>query len=84
MGWIIDFLFDIPAYVLITYAIFALLSYVLYAFIFVMLSALVSKIVRRYFSCKLCEGVLAAKIFRFGTLHYGNQIKIRTALKKFE
>lgn len=27
-------------------------------------------------------GVLAAKIFRFGTLHYGNPIKLATALKK--
>ena len=26
-------------------------------------------------------GILAAKMFRFGTLHYGNPIKIRTALK---
>lgn len=29
-------------------------------------------------------GVLAAKIFRFGTLHYGNPIKLKTALKKFK
>ena len=27
-------------------------------------------------------GVLAAKIFRYGTLHYGNPIKLKTALKK--
>lgn len=27
-------------------------------------------------------GVLGAKIFRFGTLHYGNPIKLKTALKK--
>lgn len=27
-------------------------------------------------------GMLAAKIFRFGTLHYGNPIKLKTALKK--
>ena len=27
-------------------------------------------------------GILAAKIFRFGTLHYGNPIKLKTALKK--
>lgn len=26
-------------------------------------------------------GILAAKLFRFGTLHYGNPIKIKTALK---
>lgn len=32
-------------------------------------------------SCAIA-GVLAAKIFRFGTLHYGNPIKFRTALKK--
>lgn len=34
-------------------------------------------------SCVIA-GVLAAKIFRFGTLHYGNPIKFRTALKKSE
>ncbi len=32
-------------------------------------------------SCVIA-GVLAAKIFRFGTLHYGNPIKFTTALKK--
>ena len=32
-------------------------------------------------SC-IIVGFLAAKIFRFGTLHYGNPIKFRTALKK--
>lgn len=32
-------------------------------------------------SCAL-TGVLAAKIFRYGTLHYGNPIKLKTALKK--
>ena len=32
-------------------------------------------------SC-IVTGVLAAKIFRFGTLHYGNPIKFKTALKK--
>ena len=42
-GGILDFIFDIPASVLIVYAVFALLSYVLYAFIFGMLGALVSK-----------------------------------------
>lgn len=31
-------------------------------------------------SC-VAVGVLAAKLFRFGTLHYGNPVKIRTALK---
>lgn len=33
------------------------------------------------FSCVIA-GVLAAKIFRFGTLHYGNPIKLKTALRK--
>lgn len=146
-GGILDFLFDIPAYVLITYIVFALLSYVLYAFIFGMLGALVSKtediskssspVLMIYIasfliamfgmtsnsdsmmmkvasfipftsgnamfirvsmgsvanwevvvsalilgaSCAVA-GVLAAKIFRFGTLHYGNPIKFKTALKK--
>ena len=32
-------------------------------------------------SC-VVSGILAAKIFRFGTLHYGNPIKLKTALKK--
>lgn len=32
-------------------------------------------------SCVIA-GVLAAKIFRFGTLHYGNPIKFKTALKR--
>ena len=32
-------------------------------------------------SCVIA-GVLAAKIFRYGTLHYGNPIKLKTALKK--
>ncbi|MBQ8559864.1 MAG: ABC transporter permease [Tyzzerella sp.] len=146
-GGLLDFLFDIPANVLIVYAVFAVLSYLLYAFIFGMLGALVSKTediskssspvlmiyiasfmiaifgmtsdsnsmlmkVASYIpftsgnamfirvsmgsveiwevllsavilvaSCVLA-GVLAAKIFRFGTLHYGNPIKLRTALKK--
>ncbi len=145
-GGILDFLFDIPANVLVIYAIFAVLSYLLYAFIFGMLGALVSKTediskssapvlmiyivsfmiamfgmtesdtilmkVASYIpftsgnamfvrvsmgsvpiwevlisgvilaaSCVIA-GVLAAKIFRFGTLHYGNPIKFRTALKK--
>jgi len=34
-------------------------------------------------SC-VVAGVLAAKIFRFGTLHYGNPIKFKTALKKLK
>ena len=32
-------------------------------------------------SC-IVAGVLAAKIFRFGTLHYGNPIKLKTAIRK--
>ena len=146
-GGILDFLFDIPAYVMITYILFAVLSYLLYAFIFGMLGALVSKtediskssspVMMIYIasfliaifgmssnsdsimmkvasfipftsgnamfirvsmgsvaiwevvvsalllgaSCVIA-GVLAAKIFRFGTLHYGNPIKFKTALKK--
>lgn len=145
-GGILDMLFEVPADVLVVYAVFALLSYVLYAFIFGMLGALVSKtediskssspvlmiyiasfmiamfslmdsnnmIVKvasfipftsgnamfiRYamgsvamweiiisavvlvISCVIA-GFLAAKIFRFGTLHYGNPIKFKTALKK--
>lgn len=32
-------------------------------------------------SC-VTAGLLAAKIFRFGTLHYGNPIKFKTALKR--
>jgi len=146
-GGILDFLFDIPAYVMVTYVIFAVLSYLLYAFIFGMLGALVSKtediskssspVLMVYIASFLIAifgmssnsdsmlmkvvsfipftsgnamfirvtmgsvaiwevvvsalllgascvvaGVLAAKIFRFGTLHYGNPIKFKTALKK--
>lgn len=146
-GGLLDFLFKIPANVLIIYVVFAVLSYLLYAFIFGMLGALVSKTedisksaspvmmiyiasfmiaifgmtsdsnsivmkVASYIpftsgnamfvrvamgsvptwevlvsaallvvSCVIV-GVLAAKIFRFGTLHYGNPIKLKTALKK--
>ena len=144
---LLDFLFNIPANVLIIYAVFAVLSYLLYAFIFGMLGALVSKTediskssspvmmvyiasfmiaivgmtsdsnnivmkVASYIpftsgnamfvrvamgsveiweviisaailvaSCVIA-GLLAAKIFRYGTLHYGNPIKFKTALKK--
>lgn len=146
-GGLLDFLFNIPANVLIIYAVFAVLSYLLYAFIFGMLGALVSKtediskssspvlmiyiasfmiaifgmtsnsnsivmkvasyvpftsgnamfvrvamgsvpiwevIVSAVILVASCviAGVLAAKIFRFGTLHYGNPIKLKTALKK--
>jgi len=146
-GGMLDFLFNIPANVLIVYAVFAVLSYLLYAFIFGMLGALVSKTediskssspvlmiyiasfmiaifgmtsdsnsivmkVASYIpftsgnamfirvsmgsvavweviisavilvaSCVIA-GVLAAKIFRFGTLHYGNPIKLKTAFRK--
>lgn len=145
----LDFLFQIPANVLVVYAVFAVLSYLLYAFIFGMLGALVSKTediskssspvlmlyiasfmiaifgmtsdsnsllmkVASYIpftsgnamfirvsmgsvaiwevlvsavllglSC-VVAGVIAAKIFRFGTLHYGNPIKFKTALKKLK
>ena len=148
-GGMLDFLFNIPANVLVVYAVFAVLSYLLYAFIFGMLGALVSKTediskssspvlmlyiasfmiaifgmtsnsnsivmkVASYIpftsgnamfirvsmgsvavwevlvsavilglSC-VVAGVLAAKIFRFGTLHYGNPIKFKTALKKLQ
>ena len=144
---LLDFLFNIPANVLLIYAVFAVLSYLLYAFIFGMLGALVSKTediskssspvmmvyiasfmiaivgmtsdsnnivmkVASYIpftsgnamfvrvamgsvenweviisatilvaSCVIA-GLLAAKIFRYGTLHYGNPIKFKTALKK--
>ena len=146
-GGMLDFLFNIPANVMIVYAVFAILSYLLYAFIFGMLGALVSKtediskssspvlmiyivsfmiaifgmtsdsnsivmkvasyipftsgnamfvrvamgsvdiwevIVSAVILAASCivAGVLAAKIFRFGTLHYGNPIKLKTALKK--
>lgn len=146
-GGILDMLFDIPGYVLIVFAIFAVLSYLLYAFVFGMLGALVSKtedisksaspvmmiyiasfiiamvgmssnpdsalmkvssfipftsgnamfirvsmgsvavwevIVSALILVASCvvAGILAAKIFRFGTLHYGNPIKFKTALKK--
>lgn len=146
-GGMLDFLFDIPANVLVVYAVFAVLSYLLYAFIFGMLGALVSKtedisksaspVMMIYIvsfmiaifgmtsdsnnivmkaasyipftsgnamfvrvamgsvptwevivsgvilaiSCVIA-GILAAKIFRYGTLHYGNPIKLKTALKR--
>lgn len=144
-GGILDMLFDIPARVLISFAVFGILSYLLYAFLFGMLGALVSKtediskssmpvtliyvvsfliamvgltisdstlvkvasfipftsgnamfirismgsvavweIVLSLFllggTC-IFTGVLAAKIFRFGTLNYGNPIKITKAIK---
>lgn len=145
-GGILDMLFEVPADVLVVYAVFALLSYVLYAFIFGMLGALVSKtediskssspvlmiyiasfmiamfslmdsnnvvvkvasfipftsgnamfiryamgsvamweiIISAFLLVASCAiaGIMAAKIFRFGTLHYGNPIKLKTALKK--
>lgn len=144
-GGLLDFLFEIPVRVLVTYIFFALMSYLLYAFIFGMLGAMVSKtedisksstpimmiyvasflvaifgmsnsdgmlikvasfipftsgnamFIRvsmgsvavweillsgglLFLSC-VVAGILAAKIFRFGTLHYGNPIKFKTALK---
>lgn len=147
-GGVLDFLFDIPARVLIAYMIFGTLSYLLYAFIFGMLGAMVSKtedisksstpvtliyvasfLVAMFgmansdsLMMKVCSfipftsgnamfirismgevalweillsfgllllscivaGMLAAKLFRFGTLHYGNPIKFRKALKQLK
>lgn len=147
-GGMLDFLFDIPARVLIIYAIFAMLSYLLYAFIFGMLGAMVSKtediskssmpVMLIYIASFLiamfgmadCDsvlmkvasfipftsgnamfirvsmgsvsawetvlsgillaascaaaGALSAKIFRFGTLHYGNPLKFSTALRRLK
>lgn len=144
-GGMLDFLFQIPARVLISYAVFGLLSYLLYAFIFGTLGAMVSKtedisksatpvtmlyvvsflvamfgmtesdsVMMKVASfipftsgnamfirismgsvsvweivlsagilifCCAAAGVLAAKLFRFGTLHYGNPIKLTNALK---
>lgn len=144
-GGFLDFLFQIPVRVLITYIVFALMSYLLYAFIFGMLGAMVSKtediskssmpVTMIYIasflvaifgmsnsdgllikvasfipftsgnsmfirvsmgsvavweillsggllilSC-IVAGVLAAKIFRFGTLHYGNPLKFKVVLR---
>ncbi len=147
-GGMLDFLFDIPARVLIIYAFFAMLSYLLYAFIFGMLGAMVSKtediskssmpVMLIYIASFLiamfgmadCDsvlmkvasfipftsgnamfirvsmgsvsawetvlsgillaascaaaGALSAKIFRFGTLHYGNPLKFSTALRRLK
>ncbi len=147
-GGMLDFLFDIPARVLIIYGIFAMLSYLLYAFIFGMLGAMVSKtediskssmpVMMIYIasfliamlgmsdcdsmlmkvasfipftsgnamfirvsmgsvtvwetllsgvllaaSCVLA-GILSAKIFRFGTLHYGNPLKFGATVRKLK
>lgn len=144
-GGILDMLFDIPSKVLISFAVFGILSYLLYAFIFGMLGALVSKtedisksstpvtliyvasflvamvglnvsdsmlikvasfipftsgnamfirismgsvtvweivlsLILLVGACVL-TGILSAKIFRFGTLNYGNPIKITRALR---
>lgn len=145
-GGMLDFLFHIPARVLISYAVFGLLSYLLYAFIYGILGALVSRTedisksattvtllyIVSFFvaifgmnssdgllvkvasfipftsgnamfvrvamgtvaswevilsgvllaaSC-VAAGFLAGKLFRFGTLQYGNPIKFTTALKR--
>ncbi len=144
-GGILDMLFDIPSKVLVSFAVFGILSYLLYAFIFGMLGALVSKtedisksstpvtliyvasflvamvglnvsdsmlikvasfipftsgnamfirismgsvtvwevvlsLILLAGACVL-TGILSAKIFRFGTLNYGNPIKITRALR---
>lgn len=144
----LDFLFEIPGSVWISFIIFGLLGYLLYAFFFGMLGALVSKTedisktsmpilliyMASFFiaifgmnnsdgllmkaasfvpftssnamlirvamgSVEIWEiavsaalllascigaGILAAKIFRFGTLMYGNPIKFTNALKNIK
>lgn len=144
----LDFLFNIPGNVWITYSAFGLFSYLLYSFIFGALGALVSKtediskssmpvmliyIVSFFIgiyglqnsdnmlmkiasfipftsgnamfirvsmgNVALWEilisfgllvvtcifiGILAAKLFRFGTLNYGNPIRIRSAIKNIK
>ena len=141
----LDFLFHIPAKVLVSFAFFGILSYLLYAFIFGMLGALVSKtedisksatpvtilyvasFMIAIFGLSDCDsmmvkvasfipftsgnamfirismgnvavweiivsavillaacvitGILGAKLFRFGTLHYGNPVKLTRALR---
>lgn len=145
-NYMLDFLFQIPPAVLITFALFGLLGYLFYAFIYGALGALVSKVedinkssgtitmifmiaffiaifgmmrsdsllikISSYIPFTACTsmlvrvamgtvslyeimisfiitsastvlvGLLASKIYRFGTLMYGNPIKISTALKK--
>lgn len=142
----LDFLFNIPGNVWVTFIIFGILGYLLYAFIYGMLGALVSKTedisksatpvtmiyvaaflvailgmnnpdsvlmkVASFIPFTSCNsmfirvamgtvssvevilsgvilaascvvvGFVAAKIFRFGTLMYGNPIKFGSALKK--
>lgn len=144
-GEMLDFLFHIPAKVLVSFAFFGILSYLLYAFIFGMLGALVSKtedisksatpvtilyvasFMIAIFGLSDCDsmmvkvasfipftsgnamfirismgnvavweiivsavsllaacvitGILGAKLFRFGTLHYGNPVKLTRALR---
>ncbi|MDO5136244.1 MAG: ABC transporter permease [Eubacteriales bacterium] len=144
-GGMLDFLFQIPARVLLAYVLFASLSYLLYAFLFGTLGALVSKtedisksatpialiyvvsfliammgladsdslmvkvasfvpftsgnamfirismgevasweiLVSAAILLGACilTGFLAAKLFRYGTLHYGNPVKLTKALK---
>ena len=144
-GGMLDFLFHIPAKVLVSFAFFGILSYLLYAFIFGMLGALVSKtedisksatpvtilyvasFMIAIFGLSDCDsmmvkvasfipftsgnamfirismgnvavweiivsavillaacvitGILGAKLFRFGTLHYGNPVKLTRALR---
>lgn len=145
-GGMLDFLFNIPGKVLLSFVIFGILSYLLYAFIYGALGAMVSKtediskssstitfiyvasFLIGMFCLSDCNGLLAkiasfipftsgnamfirismgsvavweilvsgvilagscvvtgslaAKLFRFGTLHYGNPLKIRNVLKK--
>lgn len=147
-GGMLDFLFDIPGKVLLSFVIFGILSYLLYAFIYGALGAMVSKTediskssstitfiyVASFLIGMFClsdcngllakvasfipftsgnamfirismgsvavweilvsgvllvgscvvTGILAAKLFRFGTLYYGNPLKIRSVLKKLK
>lgn len=147
-GGMLDFLFNIPGRVLLSFVVFGILSYLLYAFIYGALGAMVSKTediskssstitfiyVASFLIGMFClsdsngllakiasfipftsgnamfirismgsvavweilvsgvilaascviTGILAAKLFRFGTLHYGNPLKIRNVLKKLK
>lgn len=147
-NYMLDFLFQIPKEVLLTFAIFGIMGYLFYAFLYGALGALVSKtediskssgsltflfviafmigifsmtnsdgiLIKvtsflPFTSCNsmlvrvamgnvstfeiivsffitgisiLFAGMIAAKIYRFGTLMYGNPIKLKTALKKMK
>lgn len=148
-GGKLDFLFDIPIYIWVSYICFGILSYLLYALLFGALGAMVSKtedisksatplmlvyIASFFISIfgmqsfsdsimmkvasfipftsgnamfvRICMGnvaiwevilsflllvvscvfvgIFAAKLFRYGTLHYGNPIKLRKAWKNIK